>query len=206
MHRMGIALTLLLLAASTPAFARCACEGPEPPGEDLQQKAADSARKLPSEADRQLARNLRMKGLGSDAAPYYRSAASKAAAEVEAARADLQSANDLEQTALHSAAVHREVASYFSVLGDAATAASNWESAINDELIAHKVNADLATDYGTVARLYEQAHNFSKAADMYKKEGDALAALHGRYDQSAQFAYGEYSRLTRKVRQIAKQT
>lgn len=200
MYRLQIALATFMLLASQPAFAGCACMAPATPQEDMQQKAADSARKLPSEADRQLARNLRMKRLVADAAQYFKSAASKAALEVEAARTDLKSANDLEQTALHSAAVHREAASYFASEGEAAIAAENWESAIANELMAHKPNADLATEYGTVARLYEQAKNFAKAADMYKKQGDMLASLHGRYDHNAQFAYGEYTRLTRKLR------
>jgi tetratricopeptide (TPR) repeat protein len=197
MYKTSCAFLFALTLTVAPAFARCACEGPQTPVEEFAQKAVSAARKMPSESDRTIARNFRMQGLLEDASQYYRSAATKAASEVEAARANVNSAAEVEQIALHSAAVHREAAAFFSQKGDAATAAQNWESAINDELAAHKMNNDLATEYGTVGRLYEQAHQINKAAEMFKKQADTLSANHGRYDAGTQFALSEYNRLSR---------
>jgi hypothetical protein len=199
MHKAASTALLTILIAAAPAFSRCACEGPQTSLDDQTQKAASAARQLPSEGDRSIARSFRSKGLPADAEQYYRSAATKADSEVTAAKTGMTGASELEQIALHSAAVHREVASFFNQKGDAATAAVNWEMAISDEQAAHKTNADLSTEYGTVARLYEQAGKLAKAAEMFKRQADMLAAAHGRYDASTQFALSEYARLTRRA-------
>jgi len=197
MHKKSIAfLFALSFSTNLPALA-CSCEN-RTSFDDLSQQAATAARRLPSETDRLLARDFRKQGMPIDAAQYFRSASTKATAEAETARTGISTAADLQQTALHSASVHREVSSFFLQQGDAATAATNWEAAINDELLAHKSNRDLGTEYGTVARLYEQAGNPSKAADLWKKQADTLSATHGRYDADVQFALSEYNRLMKK--------
>lgn len=193
-----LAAAIIFLAPA--AESRCACQGPPGAIEEMTQKAASAARRLPSEGDRQIAAGMRAKGLLDDAAQYYRSAAAKAEAEAAEAKTQPKSASEVEQVALHSAAIHREAASFFAHRGDAQSAAINWELAINNELAVHKINTGLATEYGTVARLYEQAGKLDKAAELYKKQADTLAAVHGRYDSGTQFALSEFSRVSRRAK------
>jgi hypothetical protein len=128
-----VALTLAAFIVSpSSSLAKCACED-KSSLDSVTQQAMNAAFKLPSEADRSLARNLRKQGLPVDAAQYYLSASSKAAVEIADARSKMAattaatSASDLEQISLHSASIHREAASFFTQQGNAKDAAINWE-------------------------------------------------------------------------------
>jgi hypothetical protein len=188
-----------------PADAKCNCENKNSLDKFSEQEA-EAARRLPSEADRQLARDFRNKGLMVDAAEWYQSASKKAAGELADVKAKSSEASasttaaNLQQIALHSAAVQREASSFLRQQGKLLESAAAWEHAITAEVLAEKTGAaDLSTEYGTLARLYESAGKPAKAAELYRKQITVLAASKGRYSSEAAFAESQYRRLTGKA-------
>src|SRR5438046_941768 len=103
------ALGLLVPSAPAPAYAKCSCEN-QLTLDALTRQERAAALRLPSEADRTLARSFRMKGLPLDAAQWYESAATTAAKEYEEASAKAKqlpmpgiSVTAMQEMALHSA-------------------------------------------------------------------------------------------------------
>lgn len=203
LRRLPIALfAFSLLAINSPADARCACLDKTKSSQD-NIEAASAARRLPSEADRTIARDFRTKNMLVDAEQYYQTAATKATNELAESQEKLKQAAPLvtfpehQQLALHSADIQREAASFFRQRGKMAEAAAIWEQAIASELAGNKQSKNLGTEYGTLARLYESAGRPNKAAEIYQKQIEVLAATKGRYSSEAAFAQAEVNRLRR---------
>ncbi len=181
----------------------CACQG-KISLDQFSKQEAEAARRLPSESDRNIAREFRNNGMFMDAAHWYRQASDNAAVEVTQYQEKLQqqsqdvTAPALEQLALHSAGIHREASSFFRQCGKVSETATTWEQAIAAEIAANK-QSDLATEYATIAKLYESAGQPTKAAAMYKKQIEILAASKGRYSREASLAQSELKRLNSQL-------
>jgi uncharacterized protein HemY len=192
-------LHCLILAAclltEIPAYG-CACQNKSRATRSTEPLSVTA--RLSSESDVSIAREFKDKEMFVDAQQWYQNAITKADYEAYDARMRVgkgqMSASEFQQVVLHAATIEREASSFFRNHGKLAEAASSWEKAIAAEALAQKRTTN-ATEYGTLARLYEQAGVINKAAEMYRKQMEVLTLSNGKNSVEAAFASSEYKRL-----------
>ena len=193
---LALCLTIFNVAN---AYAECACMQHKDPSVLMQEEQL-RARTLQSESQRTIARNFWHEKLNFDAGAAYTTAVDKAVAELADARklsdTGTMTAVRFEALLAHTADIQREAADYFRSQNELGTAARHLESALANEVEAKADSGSLADHYDELAQLYEAAHQYSKAAEFYKKRIQLAEQTKGRYSP-------EVAQLTAHLQQLA---
>ena len=185
MKRAVLSIIACATVFQLPAYSACNCmQTPEQKALLAKQQLAYS--RLASQADFELAQQMENNSLTADAQTYYKSALSKAEAEITAQQS---AAFDLK---LHKVAIERAYANLLRKTGQYGSAAGHLESALTTELSIGK-DKDSEDKWGQIAALYVLAGDHAKAAAVHKRLLAIQQSKKGRYSPAAVHAAATYS-------------
>ena len=178
-----LAAMALSLSIVSPALADCNCMKTSPE-EAMRQQREITLKRLPSEGDRQLARQFNQQRLPQDAQTYFESAVKKAAGETEY---------------LHTADIQREYARFQRKQGQFGAAAKLLEQAVENEVKANRPDLNLENEYSQIAALYVLVGDHANAAETYKRLLAVRETTKGRYSPEAAEAQAAYSQAIKRL-------